>query len=143
MTEVEKGLASHSSNRLFYIPDARRTFVSLDAVFDEDFTSPLSTTDLPFTGTIRLRGIKSNYGDNNVVTEHTGEPIGHIQTFDNIGGSPIHDKQITNTRTLQSCKGGRKPTNDTSANKTTAFLANMSKPTDDPLSFPEYLNVAH
>ena len=71
----------------------------MDAVFDEDFTSPLSTPDLPFTGAIRLRDIKFNHNNNDMVVEHTGEPTGHVQTFDNIGVSPTHDKQITNTRT--------------------------------------------
>ena len=36
--------------------------VSLDAIFDEDFTSPLSMPDLQFQGTIRLRSVKGfNY----------------------------------------------------------------------------------
>ena len=78
-----------------------------------------------------------------MVAEHTGEPTCHIQTFDNIGDSPTHDKQNINTRVLWSRKKGRKPTNNVSANKITAFLANMSNPTDDSLSFPEYLHVSH
>ena len=89
----------------------------MDAVFDEDFTSPLSTPDLPFTGAIRLRDIKSNHNNDDVVAENTHEPTGHIQTFDNISDSPTHDEQITNTRILRSHKRGRKPTNDASANK--------------------------
>ena len=68
------GLPDDSAGWLFYVPDAKRTFISLDAIFDEDFTSPLSTPDLPFTGAIRLRDIKSNHSDNDVVAEHTGEP---------------------------------------------------------------------
>ena len=78
-----------------------------------------------------------------LVAEHTGEPTGNIQTLENISDSPTHDKQNTNTRILRSRKRGRKSTNDVSANKITAFLANMSKPTDDSSSFPEYLNVVH
>ena len=31
----------------------------------------------------------------------------------------------------------------TSTDKITAFLASMSRPTEESLSFPEYLNVAH
>ena len=60
-----------------------------------------------------------------------------------MGDSPIHDKKNTFTRILRPRKRGRKPTNDVSANKITTFLVNMSKPTGDSLSFPEYLNVAH
>ena len=117
----------------------------MGAVFDEDFNPPLSTPGPPFTGAIRLRDIKSNHNDDDddVVAEHNGEPTGHIQTFENIGDSPTYDTQNTNTRILQPRKRGRKPTNDVSANKITAFLANMSKPIGDSLSFPEYLNMTH
>ena len=55
------GLSDDSARWLLYVPDTKRTFVSMDAVFDEDFTSPLSTPDLPFTGAIRMRDVKSNY----------------------------------------------------------------------------------
>ena len=40
------GLPDDSAGWLFYVPDAERTFISMDTVFDEDFTSPLSTPDL-------------------------------------------------------------------------------------------------
>ena len=33
----------------------------MDAVFDEDFTSPLCTPDLPFIGVISMRDTKSNH----------------------------------------------------------------------------------
>ena len=49
------GIPDDSSWWLFYVPDARQTYVSLDAIFDEDFISPLSMSDLPFQGAIRLR----------------------------------------------------------------------------------------
>ena len=78
-----------------------------------------------------------------MVAEHTGEPTGHTQTFENIDDFLTHNKQNINTRVLPFSKRGRKPTNDITANKITGFLANMPKPTDDPLSFPEYLNMAH
>ena len=107
-------------------------------LFFEDFTSPFSTPDLQFTVTIRLRDINSNHNNADVVVEHTGEPTGYIQTFENRSDSLTHDKQNTITRILRPRKRVRKPPNDVSA-----FLENMSKPTDDSSSFPEYLNVAH
>ena len=88
-----------------YVPDAKRTFVSLDAVFDEDFISPLSTPDLPFTGAIRLRNITSNHDDNNVVTEHTSEPTGHIQTFENEDGPLANHKETRNRRDYHLLRG--------------------------------------
>ena len=36
------GFPEDSSGWLFYVPDTKRTYISLDAVFDENFTSPLS-----------------------------------------------------------------------------------------------------
>ena len=97
----------------------------------------------PITGTIRLRDIKPYHHNDDVIAEHTGEPTVYIQTFWGRSDSPAHDMQDTGTRTLRPRKRGRKPTNNDSAAKITAFLANMSKPTDDSSSFPEYLNVAH
>ena len=105
--------------------------MSMDAVFDEDFTSPLSTPDLPFTGAIRSRDVKSSHHNDNIIVEHTGKPTGHIQTFGNRSDSSSHDMQDTNTRTLRPRKSGRKPTNNDSTTKITAFLANISKPADD------------
>ena len=34
-----------TSGCLFYVPSIRKTYISLDAVFDENFTSPLSMPD--------------------------------------------------------------------------------------------------
>ena len=72
------GLPDDSAGWLFYIPDAKRTFISMDVVFD-----------------------KSSHNNDNMVTEHTSEPTaGHIQTFGNRSDSSEHDKHDINTRTL-------------------------------------------
>ena len=56
--------------------DARQMYVSLDAIFDEVFTSPLSMPDLPFQGAIRLRSIKglSKNEHHEDIIDHTGAP---------------------------------------------------------------------
>ena len=41
------GLPDDSAGWLFYVLEARSTYISLDAVFDEDFTSPISMPDPP------------------------------------------------------------------------------------------------
>ena len=51
------GIPDDSAGWIFYEPDVRKTYISLDAIFYEDFTSPLSMLDLPFQGTIKLRSI--------------------------------------------------------------------------------------
>ena len=48
------GLPDDSAGWPVYVLDAKQTFTSMDAVFDEDITSPSCTLDLPFTGAIRL-----------------------------------------------------------------------------------------
>ena len=45
---------------LSYVPDAKQTYVSIDPIFDENFTSPQSMLDLQFQGTIRLRSVKGS-----------------------------------------------------------------------------------
>ena len=115
----------------------------MDAFFDENFISPLSTPDLPFTGVIRMRHNKFNHQSDYVIAEHTGQPTGNVQTYGSKDDSSASDTQDSNFRTLQPCKRGRNPSNDDSSTNVTAFLANMLVPTDDSISFPVYLNVAH
>ena len=50
------GFPEDSSGWFFYVPDTKRTYISLDAVFDENFTSPLSMPELPFQGALKIRG---------------------------------------------------------------------------------------
>ena len=76
------GLPDDSAGLLFYVPDAKRTFVSRDTIFDEDFTSPLYISDILFTGAIRLRDIKLKHQDQDIITEHTGKAAGDIQTYE-------------------------------------------------------------
>ena len=40
------GFPEDSSGWFFYVPDSKRTYISLDAVFDENFTSPLSMPEI-------------------------------------------------------------------------------------------------
>ena len=65
------GLPGDSAGWLFYVPEARRICISLDAVIDEDFTSPISMSDLPFQEAIKLRGIKrhTNMNNSELITE--------------------------------------------------------------------------
>ena len=46
------GFPEDSSGWFFYVPSARNiyiyTYISLDAIFDENFISPLNMPDLPF-----------------------------------------------------------------------------------------------
>ena len=63
-----------------------------------------------------------------------------IQKIEDEDGPSANHKQKENTRVLRSAKRERKSTKDIPADKITTFLASMSKPIEDSLSFPEYLN---
>ena len=55
MRGIFVGLPENSAGWLFYVPDVKRTYISMDASFDERFTSPMTLPDLPFKGAVRLR----------------------------------------------------------------------------------------
>ncbi len=44
---------------------------------------------------------------------------------------------------LSNSKRGQKSVNIDSSDKISAFFNSMTRPSEDSLSFPEYLNVAH
>ena len=46
------GLPDYYISRLFHVLNARRSFVLIHTVFDEDVTSPLYSPDLHISGTI-------------------------------------------------------------------------------------------
>ena len=69
-------------------------YISYDAVFDEDFTSPLSMPQLPFQGALRLRGTSNHVPNTETLIEITGPPSGHIESYpDNLILNPYHHKK--------------------------------------------------
>ena len=84
------GFPEDSSGWLFYVPDTKRTYISLDAVFDENFTSPLSMPELPFQGALKIRGT-SNY-----IPDTTGSPSGENESYpDDLILNPCHHVKST------------------------------------------------
>ena len=53
----------------------------MDAVFDEQFTSPLYLPDLPYQGAIRLRNVKACCLNSEPIIEYTGEPSGNNEHY--------------------------------------------------------------
>ena len=115
----------------------------MDAVFDEEFTSPLCVPELPFTGAVRLRDIKYRYQAQDGIIEHTSGPVGDSQYYKNDDNLPLPTNKDTGTKTLSSPKRGKNSFDTDSSNKISAFFASMNRISEDSLSFPEYLNVAH
>ena len=85
-----------SSGWLFYVPDTKRTDTSLDAVFDENFTSPLSMPELPFQGALKIRGTSNYIPNTEILTETTGSPSGENESFpDDLILNPCHHEKST------------------------------------------------
>ena len=85
-----------SSGWLFYVPDMKRTYISLDAVFDENFTSPLSMSELPFQGTLRIRWTSNHIPNTETLIETTGPPSGDIESYpDDLISNPCHHVRLT------------------------------------------------
>ena len=75
------GFPEDSSGWLFYVSNARKTYISLDAIFDENFTSPLSMPDLPFQGALKLRSINMQIPNTETLTEIPGPPTGENEIY--------------------------------------------------------------
>ena len=141
------------------MPEARRTYISLDAVFDEDFTSPISMPDLPFQGAIRLRDIKvhTNLNNSEVITEETGPIYGENESFPNIAGLsyPTSKDLIDKDNSLLNHKRGRYITRNSQEEDETesmsnedsmivhTYFAKMPRMQDDNMGYTEYLHAAH
>ena len=96
MRGIFVGIPDDSAGWLFYVPDARKTYISMDAIFDENFTSPLCMPDLPFKGSIRLRKIQNTILNQEAIKEETGLPSGEEETYpsDSDLPPPSSDKLI-------------------------------------------------
>ena len=149
------GFPEDSSGWLFYVPSARKTYISLDAVFDENFTSPLSISDLPFQGYLKMRGSSSHIFITETLTEVTGPPTVENESFPEelITISP-ENKPTEDISNVLSCyeysntnhiskssynNSSMISTDDSEEIK--AYFTNMKKPSD--LSYSEYLYTAH
>ena len=81
MRGIFVGIPDDASGWLFYIPSAKRSYISLDVIFDEFFTSPLVLPDLPYQGAIRLCGTGRHILNQDTPHEHTGTTTGQEETF--------------------------------------------------------------
>jgi len=147
------GFPDDSSGWLFYVPSTKRTYISIDAVFDENFTSPLSMPDLPFQGALKLRGTTVPTLNTETLSEVTGPPIGEEDNFPNdlIETPQRENRTSRNDHNVLICheehpdtqapNNAFKTLDNQNNNKIKAYFTEMSKPTDLPYS--EYLHIAH
>ena len=94
----------------------QKTYISLDAIFDEDFTMPISIPDIPFQGALKLRDIKG------------------ISSMKNKGGYNTRWSQEENT-----------PENMTNEDSMIvhAYFARMPKMKESDMDYAKYLHAAH
>ena len=71
-----------------YPVSIKRTYKSLDATFDENFTSPLSMPDLPYQGAIKIRNTELGNTNSEPLLEKTGGPTGIETSFPDNSGLP-------------------------------------------------------
>ena len=162
MRGIFVGLPDDSAGWLFYVPSARRSYISLDAIFDESFTSPIALPDLPYQGAIRLRNISIQSPNQEILTEHTGEPNGDDEIFpeDLDLPKPTRENTIADisdlvTRPTRTCTQEssnltidshqnkyNKPIDNDNDIKIRALFTNMKRGTES-INFAEYLNIAH
>ena len=88
MIGIFVGLPDDSAGWLFYVPSIKRTYISLDATFDENFTSPLSMPGLPYQGTIKIRNTELGNTNSKPLLEKTGGPTGIETSFPDNSGLP-------------------------------------------------------
>ena len=88
MRGIFVGIPDDAAGWLFYVPTAKRTYISMDAVFDEAFTSPLVLPDLPYQGAIRLRNVSTQIPNQDLMIEYTDAPSGESETFPEDLGLP-------------------------------------------------------
>ena len=81
MRGIFVGIPDDISWWLFYVPSAKRSHISLDAIFDESFTSPLILPDLPYQGEIKLCGTGRYIPKQDTPYEYTGAPTGQEEMF--------------------------------------------------------------
>ena len=58
-----------------------KTYISLDAFFDENVTSPLALPSLPFEGALKLRGSSATKNNVDEVIEMTGVSVTNEETY--------------------------------------------------------------
>lgn len=159
MCGIFVGFPDDSAGWIFYVPSVKRSYTSLDATFDESFTSPLALPDLPYQGAIRLQHFPNHSPNQETLTKHTCELLGENETFPvDIGlPNPTRENITANISDLVTRPTRRHKyessnliidmtedntishENDT---KIRALFTNMKRGTDS-INFAEYLNRAH
>ena len=151
------GIPDDSAGWLFYVPDARKTYISLDTIFDEYFTSPLSIPGLPCQGALKLRSIKAsnNYEELENIIEYTDMSHGKEESFPNIKEMnypnlqklaedyPISTHKSGDSSYEEEIDDDKENMSHDDAMYVHAYFAKMPKLQDNDMGYTEYLHAAY
>ena len=133
---------------VIFVPQVKKTYISLDATFDEEFTSPLSMPDLPYQGALRIRNTELGRSNTELLNEKTGGPQGTESVFPENINMPqpkidllIEDTENEEVNALLCNEKLEDPTNKDSSIK--AYFTSMSKFSDYSIPYSEFLYIAH
>ena len=93
MRDIFIGLPDDSAGWLFYAPSVKKTYISLDITFDENFTYPLSMPNLPYQEAIKIRNTELGKTNTDPLLEKTCGPTG-IETSFQVIQVYLNQKQI-------------------------------------------------
>ena len=139
MRGIFVGILDDSVGWLFYVPSLRRTYISMDASFDERFTSSFAVPGLPFEGAVKLRHIDTVPQKQVDSTEYTGTSVGSEETYPTDNGLPvpIYQQTIADITHLSESKRGARTrkehheetaiTAENNSEKSRAHFVNMGK----------------
>ena len=132
----------------FYVPSVKRTYISLDATFDENFTSPLCMPDLPYQRAIKIRNTEVGNTNSEPLLERTVGPTGIETSFPaNLGLSQtkadalvdhLRDQDDVAFTTIEEGK-----MHDKQKEIIRAFFSSMEKFSDSSLPHSKFLHIAH
>ena len=81
LREIFVGIPDGSVDWLFYVPDAKKTYISMEAAFDEDSASPMVLPNLIFYGTLRLRDTSVHTPMQDAEVETTATSVKHEEVY--------------------------------------------------------------
>ena len=147
MRGIFVGLPNDSAGWLFYVPSVKKSYsISLDATFDENFTSPLSMPDLPYQGAIKIRNTELGNTNSKPLLEKTGIPTGKETSFPDNSGLPQpkadslvdypKDQDGIAFTTIEEGK-----IHDKQKEMITAYFSSMEKFTDSSLPHSEFCTL--
>ena len=76
MRGIFVGLPDDSAGWLLYLPSIKKTYISLDVTFDENFIITLSVLDIPYQGVLRIRYTELDNTKSALLIEKAGSPLG-------------------------------------------------------------------